>query len=365
MPSHSMTPPFIVSGMKRNLTSQRSLWLVAMGILLLYSSTAVAQVVPTFPTENILRDVQSMTDRGLAYLLKTQNADGTWINGSDEGAGTTALGLLAFLSSGEDPNFGIYHVGVRNSLRSLIRSQPADTGYLGPSMYHHGFAMLALAEAYGAVDERDLWNGDDGRNARGIGEALELAVRCALTSQKQNPLGAWRYSPTAKDADTSVSGAVMMGLLAARNAGIEVSDEAIERGLDYFISMTSSDGSVGYAGGNNGFSESNARSAIACLVFAIARRQDLPEYQATEKYVRRHLDQSTGWIEYAWYYQSQALFQVDANAWQQWNATLVRKLKSRQTSDGSFAGDLGNANSTSMSILSLALNYRFLPIYER
>ncbi len=37
----------------------------------------------------------------------------------------------------------------------MITAQNADTGYFGGSMYHHGFAMLGLAEAYGAVDEAE------------------------------------------------------------------------------------------------------------------------------------------------------------------------------------------------------------------
>ena len=33
--------------------------------------------------------------------------------------------------------------------------------------------------------------------------------------------------------------------------------------------------------------------------------------------------------------------------------------------DGSFSGDFGPQVATSLSLLALALNYRFLPIYER
>ena len=103
---------------------------------------------------------------------------------------------------------------------------------MGNAMYHHGFAMLGLAEAYGAVDDRSLW--PDGKGPRSIGQALELAVRAAITSQKKNPLGALAYSPDSTDADTSVSGAVFVGLLAARNAGIEVPDESIDKAIAYY-----------------------------------------------------------------------------------------------------------------------------------
>ncbi len=231
-------------------------------------------------------------------------------------------------------------------------------------MYHHGFGMLGLAEAYGAVDERSLW--PDGKGKRTIGQALELAVRAAITSQKKNSLGAWRYSPDATDADTSVSGAVLVGLLAARNAGIEVPDECIDRAIAYYKSMTSQAGEVAYSGGLGGFGESLARSSIATLVYAIARRKDLPEFKATLGYLTARLDQTaTMYPEYTRYYQAQALFQGDIAAWEKWNKLLVRQLKSQQQADGSFPGQYGTAVGTSMSLLALALNFRFLPIYER
>ena len=69
--------------------------------------------------------------------------------------------------------------------------------------------------------------------------------------------------------------------------------------------------------------------------------------------------------EYTRYYEAQALFQGDVKAWQRWNKLLVRQLKQQQQPDGSFRGDFGQDVSTSLSLLALALNYRFLPIYER
>jgi hypothetical protein len=313
--------------------------------------------------EVVPRDVREMYDRGLQYLATTQTENGDWPDGQ-RGPGTTGLGLMAFLASGEDPNFGLYSNHVRRALRSMISVQDAVTGILGNSMYHHGFAMLALAEAYGTVDDRTLW--PDGKGPRSIGQALELAVRGAVTSQKNNPLGGWRYSPSAHDADTSVSGAVLVGLLAARNAGIEVPDAAIDRAIAYYTQMTSSSGTVAYAGGMGGFGDSLARSSIASLVYALARRKDLPQFKATRDYLTRVLEQSSGgYPEYTRYYQSQALFQGDVAAWEKWNKQLIRQFKQTQRPDGSFQGGFGTSFSTSMSLLALALNYRFLPIYER
>lgn len=332
--------------------------------VILFASMANAQLPFTHHGEVVPRDVREIYDRGLQYLANTQTEDGTW-TGGETGPGVTGLGLMVFLASGEDPNFGLYRNHVRRALRSIISGQNEATGYFGSSMYHHGFATLALAEAYGAVDERDLWPSGQRANRRSIGAALELAVRAAITSQKKNSVGGWRYSPDSTDADTSVSGAVLVGLLAARNAGIEVPDTCIDKAISYYKSMTSSSGQVGYSG-MGGFGDSLARSSIATLVFAVARRKDLPQYKAALQYLTQRLEQrAQQWPEYARYYQAQALFQGDIEAWEKWNKLLIRQLKSAQQSDGSINGQFGPSISTSLSLLALALNYRFLPIYER
>ncbi len=336
--------------------------------LTLTSSTATlqAQLPPIAQYGEVVpRDVREMYDKGLQYLAKSQAADGSW-SGGQPGPGTTGLGLMVLLASGEDPNFGLYSSHVRKALRSMISQQDATTGYLGNSMYHHGFGMLALAEAYGAVDDRNLWPSGEPQTNRSIGAALELAVRAAITSQKKNSYGAWRYTPDSADADTSVSGAVLVGLLAARNAGIEVPDASIDNAIEFYKSVTSNSGQVAYSGGIGGFNESMARISIATLVYAVARRKDLPQYKATLGYLTNRLESTQSqWPEYTLYYQAQALFQGDVESWEKWNKLLVRQLKQSQQADGSFRSQFGAPVGTSMSLLALALNYKFLPIYER
>jgi hypothetical protein len=347
-------------------------WLpIALGLALLTgpSRSALAQQPNIRIGEAVPRDVREMYDRGLQYLAATQSQNGDWTGGSmDQGPGVTGLCLMAFLASGEDPNYGIYSNQVRRAVRSLIAGQNASTGYLGNSMYHHGFGLLGLAEAYGAVDERNLWQDGKGQDKRSIGAALELAVRAAITSQKKNSLGAWRYSPDSTDADTSVSGAVLVGLLAARNAGIEVPDESIDKAISYYQKMTSNSGQVAYSG-LGGFDNSLARISIGSLVYSLARRKDLPQYKATVAFLSQQIETpaSQPYPDYTRYYQAQALFQGDVAAWEKWNKLLIRQLKLAQQPDGSFKSQqqFGPAITTSMSLLALALNYRFLPIYER
>lgn len=312
----------------------------------------------------VSRDVEQIYERGLEWLATNQTPQGTW-TGGDNGPAITGICLMAFLACGEDPNFGKYRENIRRAARSIIRSQNAQTGYFGSSMYHHGFAMLGLSEVYGALDEDDLWAGDTNRNGqRSVGQSLELAVRCAVTSQKNNPYHAWRYSPEARDADTSVAGAVMMGLLAARNAGVKVPDECIDQALGYFSSMTTDRGEVGYSGIGGGGSAN--LKAIATLVFSIGKRKDLKQFQPLLDRITANLEhQEYGYIEYFRYYNAQALFQGDFEAWKKWNENLVRQLKEGQNADGSFNASYGQAYGTGMAMLALGLNYRFLPIYER
>ena len=313
------------------------------------------------------RDVRDMYDRGLAFMSRTQASDGSW-QSQQQGTGVAGMAVMCFMASGEDPNFGMYSGNIRRAIRYIISQQDKTTGYCGGSMYHHGFACLGLAEAYGAVDDRNLWDGVPNAANRTIGQALELAVRSSITSQKTNTYGAWRYNPSGSDADTSVAGAVLMGLLAARNAGLEVPDEAIDRAISYFIKMTAPSGQVAYSGGVGGFNESLARISIANLVFSIARRKDIPQFKTTLGYLKDKVQGGSpghGGVEYQSYYQAQAFFQADIGAWTTWNKALVRRLKKSQAEDGSFSGTHGPHVSTSLCLLSLAVNYRFLPIYER
>jgi len=274
---------------------------------------------------------------------------------------------MAFLSTGEDPNFGKYARNVRAALRFVIKKQDR-TGYVPGNMYVHGFAMLALSEAYGSVDDEMLWEGSRGKKKPTIGEALEKAVKLAVSSQKKNPSKGWRYSPNDNSADTSVVGAVLMGLLAARNAGVDVPDSTIDDALKYMKQMTSaSSGNVGYSG-MGGLGGSGARTAIACLVFAIGKRKHWKDFEGTTKFLVDSIDTSAqqNWPYYERYYKAQALFQADYKAWQQWNRNTVRLLRTMQADDGGIGNSgHGKAYSTSMSLLALALNYRFLPIYER
>ena len=346
------------------------------GFLMLLVAFLITSADAQDPTirygEGVPPAVRIINDRGLRYLADTQAADGSW-SGGKKGPGITGICVMALMASGEDPDFSAYAINIRKALRNIIVNQDAKTGYIGKypgahgSMYHHGFALLALSEAYGAVSEQLLWKGSDvpPEQRRTLGQALELAVRATLTAQEKNPWGAWRYSPESRDADTTVAGTVLMGLLGARNAGIEIPNAVIDKAVGFFQSHTMQDGSVVYQMTRN-FGDGLTRTAIGTLIYAIAKRKDTAAYKAASEFIKRRIDQrGSQYPYYHLYYMAQALFQSDFEAWKAWNRQTIARIQRMQSDDGSFGSSHGSAYGTGMAILALALNYRLLPIYER
>jgi len=339
---------------------------------------ATFSVVPAIAQDSAIRHgrgvpfaVRLVNKRSLAYLATAQQEDGAWPGANNNGSGITGVCVMAFMASGGDPDFGPHAENIRRALRRIILDQDAQTGHIAGgghgSMYHHGLAMLALSEAYGVVNDRLLWQDSDApvEVRRTVGQALELAVRCALTAQKKNSFGAWRYSPESRDADTTVSGTVLMGLLGARNGGIEIPNEAVEKALNFFKLNTMSDGNVSYQPSQN-HGDGICRASIATLVYAVGKRKDLPQYKAAASFIKQRIDQDvTQYPFYTRYYLAQALFHSDIEAWKAWNQRIVEKLQKMQQADGSISSPYGPAYGTGMSVLALALNYRLLPVYER
>lgn len=311
---------------------------------------ACGQVLFEGPSDTIAPEIETMYVRGLQRLQQSQAERGNWADGMGSQPAVVGLAVMAFLAHGEDPNSGPYHETIRKGLDFILKQQNERSGYIGSSMYNHGFATLALAEAYGMMEDPRL------------GPALEAAVKLILNSQDQNPFGAWRYSPNSRDADTTVSGAQMVALFAARNAGLGVPEEAIEKGLKYYLNCQSGDGGFGYTspGGSNA-----PRTAIGALVFALAKKKSSDAYQAAMTYLNSGQGTSGQYYHYYLYYASQAYFRASAREWAEWNRVNVQVLQSTQTENGSWESSYGEAFGTASALLSLALNYRFLPIYER
>ena len=120
---------------------------------------------------------------------------------------------------------------------------------------------------------------------------------------------------------------------------------------------------IGYTSADYG---NGVRSAIGALVAALARDRESRLFRGAWRFLRDQGEQDGGgYFFYFVYYAAQAYFHADAEAWRAWNRVNADRLLSTQGSDGRWSGPNGAAFCTSAALLSLALNYRFLPIYER
>jgi hypothetical protein len=297
-------------------------------------------------------EVERIYERGLKFLVGSQNADGTFPGQYGSEPGVVGFAIMSMLAHGDDPNYGPYSKAIKKSVDYVLKQQ-GDTGYIGSSMYNHGFATLALAESYGALqDDR-------------IGPALKKAVELILSSQDKNRFKAWRYSPEASDADSTVSGACFVALIAARNAGVKVPDKNIEDGLKFFTDCQNpGSGDIGYMPRSG--SHGGSTTAIGTAAFAYARKKDQPTFSKALKALKANDEGGGGGYPFYFeYYAAQAYFQGDFKAWQDWNEKQVKRLTETQSDDGSWDGGLGPGTCTALGLLSIALNYRYLPIYER
>ncbi len=338
--------------MKKRPVKRIASW--SVGFSLFFACLAfplMAQTQPRRLPDPVRPEVEALYLKGLNFLVSTQTTEGCWRDRYGRYPGVVGLAVMAILAHGEDPDSGPHHRTIKKALDFLLKAQNGETGFIGDSMYNHGFATVALAEAYGAVDDDRL------------GGALKHATELILTSQKQNPHGSWRYQPEAKDADTTVAGAQMVALFAARNAGIGVPDEAINRGLKYYLKCQSPGGGFGYSSPG---SPNIPRTAIGLLVFALAHQKDAEGLDRSFRYLTLDLDyRDQSYPFYYEYYMAQALFQWDPVIWEEWDKRNVRYLAGIQKDDGSWDSPNGATFSTAAALLSMALNYRYLPIYER
>lgn len=315
------------------------------------AAPAHAQDIPGRQTDTVPAQAESIYQKGLSHLASTQAKNGAWSDSTGQEPGVVGLCVAAFLAHGEDPVNGPYSGNIRKGLEYILSKQNKTNGYIGSSMYNHAFATKALAESYGVVDMPE------------IAPALKQAVELILTAQKRNRQGGWRYTPESRDGDTTVTGCQLVTLYAARNAGIPVPEENFRKALAYLNGNRGSNGSYGYTSSSGG---KPTLTAIGVLCFSLAKQTDTKSFQTSVQFLKTQLDYRDRYYPYYYeYYMSQALFHADDALWNEWNQRNLRYLATIQSPDGSFPGNHGPAFSTAGALLSIALNYRFLPIYEK
>lgn len=311
------------------------------------------------PFVEITSPLRQAVDQGLSYLASVQEDDGSYrAERYGRHVGVTALACLAFMADGHLPERGAYGQHVERGLEFVIRSAH-ETGLIaaqtshGP-MYGHGFATLFLGEIYGMTGHPR------------VREVLIKAVHLITTTQ--NPEGGWRYHPRPFDADISVTICQIMALRSARNAGIKVPKDTIDRAVAYVRQCQSpTDGGFRYMLHSGGSAFPRSAAGVASLYYA-----GVYEDEALTKgleYLLRHgrglPEGGFGHYYYGHYYAVQAMYLAGGHYWQEWFPAIRESLLERQESSGYWPSDHGNAYGTSMALLILQIPNRLLPIFQR
>jgi hypothetical protein len=314
---------------------------------------------------NVSPEIEKAIQKGLRFLARTQNRDGSWRTNGGAGAypvAMTALAGVALAMSGSTSTRGPYAQKIRLSVDYLLRMCHPNGVITAMQeeqrpMYGHGFSTMYLAEIYGM--EEDL------KRQRRLHGALTRAVK--LTARSQSAYGGWLYAPDDNGDEGSVTVTQVQALRAARNAGIAVPTKVINKAVKYVVDSANPDGGIRYSVRSGG-SGRPPITAAACAVLYNAGEYDHPVAEKALKYARRNLaiSGSGGHHYYAHLYLAQAIYQRGGKEWDEYYAKIAKWLIRQQRSDGSWQGDgVGTTYGTALALTILQLPYGHLPIYQR
>lgn len=316
---------------------------------------------------------------GLEWLQSIQRGDGSWnfaaagdaggagsFNTTDMGA--TALAMLCFLGAGHTHlSEGPFQPTVRRGMDWM--QQSARTGSWGTDlrgdyqgnagMYVQGIAAIVLCEAAAMEpDDRDIR-----RLAIGAIDFIERA---------QDPFGGgWRYEPR-DPGDTSVTGWQVMALQSARAGRIRVASTTF-RDVRLFLNTVEAGGGA-YYGYRGPQLERHAMTAVGllCRMYLGWKRDHDGLRRGVEHLSRLGPSRDDMYFNY---YATQVLYHWGGDPWQRWNERMREQLVETQLRDGPGAGSWnvtdphgaagGRIYQTALSILTLEVYYRHLPLYQR
>ena len=319
-------------------------------------------------------DTQKRVDdaivRALDFLSASQLPEGAWRSDSyGECTAATSLACMAFMAAGHTPGEGPYGDMINKGIR-WVMSRQEDNGMLiakrshGP-MYSHGISTLMLAEAIGMLDESQ---------AKLLKRSLERAVRLILESQAYEKdsrhAGGWRYQVDSRDSDLSVTGWQVMALRAAKDVGCDVPAEAIDKAVEYVKNCSTADKrGFGYQPGS-GATPTLSGVGISCL--EVCGAHDTEEARGAAEWLKTSpLRLDSNYCFYGIYYTGVGLFKLGGEFAEQSHAHLCELLLPIQEPDGAWNPEhgsergAGKSYATALAVLGLAIEYRYLPIYQR
>ena len=305
--------------------------------------------------------VHEAVAKGFEYLRSQQNSDGSFGRGRfGKHVGITSLCAIALMADGNLPGRGAYGEEVQKAL-DFVLANSAETGLLageashGP-MYGHGFAALFLGEVYGM-------NPEDKKVRDALVKAVELIVGT------QNEEGGWRYNPVPYDADVSVTICQVMALRSARNSGIKVPKQTIDRAVEYVRKCQNPDGGFKYMLQAGGSAWPRSAAGVSTLYYAGIYEDD--SINRGLDYLMRNSFPGTGMagqahFYYGHYYAAQAMYLAGGEYWQKWWPAARDELIARQSSGGGWLDNhTGGLDATGMALIALQMPKRYLPIFQR
>jgi hypothetical protein len=333
-------------------------------LLLTAALPARSQVVQ----DNVVVDekTEQVIRAALRYLATKQSPNGSWSNnGGEYPIAMTAYTMMAFLADGQTPNEGEYGRNVYHGMEYLLQRVGPD-GYISPEvgdgdrMYGHGIATICLSELYGM-----------NRDPR-LKQKLELAIR--LIENCQNDEGGWRYPPRKSDADLSVTVLQVVALRAAKNSGIDVAQQTIDKAVHYVKSCYDpQSGGFKYQpqSGDPGF----ARTAAGIYCLQVCGLYDDPMVHTGCDFISKNLITGKGdmmeWFTYGHFYAAPAMYMVGGDAWKDWYSRVKDLLMANVHREGDFASwepmdrKVGVVYSTAVYTMILAMPYHYVPLYQR
>lgn len=314
---------------------------------------AVAGATPApVLTEAEIAAFRDVVPLALGWLAASQEPDGRWSaarHGGEAGhdVGVTGLATLALLGAGNTTTSGEHAERVKKAVAWLMSVQDPD-GCIGPrrtqhAMYDHGYAALALIEAYGMT------------RSPGLRAAAQRAADFIVRAQ--NPYLGWRYGIRDGDNDTTMTGLMVTVLKSARLAELAVDEQAFRGALSWFGKMTDPEtGRVGYITRGGPPARTSAAvdrfppqlvetpTAVACVARAFCGLDPAtdPEISKGAALVAARPPRwapDAGSIDFHWWYWGTlASFQRGGAEWREWWAHLVRALGANQVKRGPDAG---------------------------